>query len=269
MPARYLDIANDLQRRIDHGEWAPGQRLPGTAALARHYDAGKPIIAEAIGVLELNGRVRVRPRSGTYVLPPTGPRLPVDLGHQVRRNDLGYLFARPSGHWPPVGVPTRGWTACPTEVAAILEVQPGQQVFTRRRAVGPHGRAVQLTTSYYPPDIASGTPVEQADTGPGGVYDRIEQDLGHGPLTWTTQTSARLPTPEEAETLNMSTRLPVLVNTRAAANPAHRVVAVDVAVVDAQLFAVQWDTSRDDTASWPVRPATARNKPSAAPPPPS
>ncbi|MGH3800749.1 MAG: UTRA domain-containing protein [Pseudonocardiaceae bacterium] len=177
--------------------------------------------------------------------------MPIDLGHQVRRNDLGYVFARPAGHWPPVGIPTRGWTACPPEVAALLEVEPGQQVFTRRRAVGPGGRAVQLTTSYYPPDIASGTPVEQADTGPGGVYDRIEQDLGHGPLTWTTQTSARLPTPEEADVLNMSTRLPVLVNTRAAANPTHRVAAVDVVVVDAQLFAVRWDITRDDTASWP------------------
>lgn len=130
-----------------------------------------------------------------------------------------------------------------------------------RRAVGPGGRAVQLTTSYYPPDIASGTPVEQADTGPGGVYDRIEQDLGHGPLTWTTQTSARLPTPEEADVLNMSTRLPVLVNTRVAANSTHRVVAVDIAVLDAQLFAVRWDVTRDDTATWPVTLATARNKP--------
>lgn len=262
MPARYLDIAGDLQRRIDAGEWTPGQRLPGTAALARHYDAGKPIIAEAIGVLELHGTVRVRSRSGTYVLAPTGSqRSPIDLGHQVRRNDLGYVFARPSGHWPPVGVPTRGWSTCPHEVAAILEVEAQQQVFTRRRAVGPDGRAVQLTTSYYPHDIASGTPVEQVDTGPGGVYDRIEQDLGHGPLAWTAHTSARLPTAEEAEALNMSTRLPVLVNTRAAANPAGRVVAVDVAVVDAGLFAVRWEISRDETAAWPVTAATARNKP--------
>lgn len=261
MPTRYLEIADDLQQRIDDGEWPPGERLPGTAALARHYDVGKPLIAEAIGVLELRGRVRVRPRSGTYVLPPTGTPVPIELGHQVRRNDLGYVFARPSGHWPPVAIPTRGWTACPHEVAALLEVEPGHQVFTRRRAVGPGGRAVQLTTSYYPPDIASGTPVEQADTGPGGVYDRIEQDLGHGPLTWTTQTSARLPTPEEADVLNMSTRLPMLVNTRVAANPTRRVVAVDIAVLDAQLFAVRWDVTRDDTATWPVTPATARNKP--------
>jgi GntR family transcriptional regulator len=267
MAARYLDIAEDLRRRIADGEWAPGQRLPGAAALARHYDAGKPIIAEAIGVLELHGRVRVRPRSGTYVLAPTDTLLSVDLGHQVRRNDLGYVFARPSGHWPPVGVPTRGWTACPSEVAAVLDVAAGQQVFTRRRAVGPDGRAVQLTTSYYPCDIASGTAVEQADTGPGGVYDRIEQDLGHGPLTWTAQTSARLPTSDEAEVLTMSTRLPVLINTRTAANPSGRVVAVDIAVVDAQLFAVRWDITRDDTASWPVSPATARNTPSTTPSP--
>jgi hypothetical protein len=40
---------------------------------------------------------------------------------------------------------------------------------------------------------------------------------------------------------------------------------VDVAVVDAGLFAVRWDITRDDTAAWPVPPATARNKPS--PPP--
>jgi GntR family transcriptional regulator len=265
MAARYLDIAADLQRRIDAGEWTPGERLPGAGTLARHYEAGRPIIAEAIGVLELNGKVRVRPQSGTYVLPSapgaTPSNMPVDLGHQVRRNDLGYVFARPSGHWPPVGTPTREWTNCPAEVAALLDVKPGSRVFTRRRAVGPDGRAVQITTSYYPPDIAADTPIEQADTGPGGVYDRIEQDLGHGPLTWTAQTSARLPTAEEADVLNMSTRLPVLVNTRAAANPDQRVVAVDVAVLDAQLFAVRWEITRDETASWPVTPATARNKP--------
>ncbi|MGH3873231.1 MAG: hypothetical protein ACRDSR_17260 [Pseudonocardiaceae bacterium] len=40
-------------------------------------------------------------------------------------------------------------------MAALLEVESGQQVFTRCRAVGPDGRAVQLTTSYYPPEIAS------------------------------------------------------------------------------------------------------------------
>jgi len=109
---RYLEIADDLQHRIDDGEWSPGDRLPGAAVLAAHYQAGKPIIAEAIGVLEVCGRVRPHPRSGTYVLPPAGSHQPVNLGNQVRRNDLGYVFARPFGHWPPVAPPTQPRRAC-------------------------------------------------------------------------------------------------------------------------------------------------------------
>lgn len=259
---RYREIADDLTRRLDAGEWPPGTKLPSIHALAREYGVGKERMQEAVALLELAGRVVVAPgRAGTVVLDTSAPRQRLDVGHVVRRDELGYLFTRTAGPWVPVSRPTRDWVPCPDEVAVVLGVPAGSDVLARHRIVGLDDVAMQITTTYLPADLARGTVLEQEDTGPGGYLDRLEQDMGHGPLTWEVEFSARMPTREEAAALHISARLPVLVMRRLHVSGTGRTVAVDITVLDALRFAVRLPLTRHASARWPTAPATARNIP--------
>ncbi|MEV0582760.1 UTRA domain-containing protein [Nonomuraea sp. NPDC050310] len=88
----------------------------------------------------------------------------------------------------------------------------GDPVVIRDRVMGDPetGRVVQLATSYLPGDLAAGTVLAQADTGPGGIYDRMETDLGWGRLDWEGVITARAATPEETSLLQLAPGVPVL-----------------------------------------------------------
>jgi GntR family transcriptional regulator len=261
VPHKYEDIAAELAELIDAGVFAPSARLPGIQALARHYGVGHTVMQEVMGVLELSGRVAARPGSGTYILDNPETRQRIDIGRQVRRNEFGYLFGKPTGHWSPLGTPSREWTGCPADVADVLGVSAGAPVFSRRRVVGPSStQPMQLTTTYIREDLAKGTVLEHADTGPGGYLERLERDMGHGPLAWTAEVWTRLPTGEEAADLGISSRLPVLVTTRVHRSAARVPLAVDVAVVNGRRFAYRFPLSRTAAAQWPTTPATGRNQ---------
>lgn len=256
---RYLQIADDLRAGIQSGEYPPETRLPGMIALARRYGVGTGVVQQAVRVLEREGLVIRRPRGGSWVRPVQDRPQRIELGRTVRRDELGYLFAAPGAGWVPVAPPTREWVPCPEDVAELLSVEPASPVLMRRRVVGQDGRPLQLTTTYLPEWVARGTVLEQADTGPGGYLDRLEQDMGHGPLSWTATLCARLPSREEAEALAVAPALPVLVTTRVAISAQRQPVAVDQAVVDAQRFCIGWTITRAPSARWPVSPATDRN----------
>jgi GntR family transcriptional regulator len=227
--------------------------------LARRYGTGNDVVQEAFGVLELDGLVVTRPGRGGTVVLDQDTRRRVDLGRTARRNEYGYVFHKSAGHWPPVAAPTRAWVPSPTDVADHLGIAEGAEVLVRHRATGPNGKAAQITRTYIPADIARDTVLAEADTGPGGILDRLEVDMGHGPLTWRLEVSARLPTDEEAALLGISRRLPVLVTYRIATSPQKRTVAVDEVVVDARRNAVCAPIARGPSAKWPTTPATARN----------
>ncbi|MEU4448132.1 TetR/AcrR family transcriptional regulator C-terminal domain-containing protein [Actinosynnema sp. NPDC050801] len=73
MPAepRYLGIAADLRRRIEHGEWAPGAKVPSTRRVAAEWGVAMATAAKALATLAREGLVRAEPRSGTVVAGPT------------------------------------------------------------------------------------------------------------------------------------------------------------------------------------------------------
>ncbi|KAF2778707.1 winged helix-turn-helix domain-containing protein [Streptomyces sp. OM5714] len=61
-------VADDLRRRLDAGEWQPGDRFPGTVAIAAEYDISQSTAVRAVGVLVDEGRLRkVIPR-GFFVV---------------------------------------------------------------------------------------------------------------------------------------------------------------------------------------------------------
>ncbi|WP_219510309.1 GntR family transcriptional regulator [Nonomuraea ceibae] len=67
MPAPYQQIVDDLRRRIDDGELAPGDRVPSTRQIAMKWGVALATAAKALATLGHEGLVEARPRSGTVV----------------------------------------------------------------------------------------------------------------------------------------------------------------------------------------------------------
>lgn len=61
-------VADDLRRRLDAGEWAPGDRFPGTVALAAEYDVAQSSVQKAVVQLREEGRLRTVLGAGSYAL---------------------------------------------------------------------------------------------------------------------------------------------------------------------------------------------------------
>lgn len=63
----YQTIADDLERAIQIGRYAPGARLPSERELAEQYGVSRPVVREAIIVLELQRLVQRRHGAGVFV----------------------------------------------------------------------------------------------------------------------------------------------------------------------------------------------------------
>jgi DNA-binding FadR family transcriptional regulator len=67
IPARKVDIVNNLQWKILSGEWGPGTHLPSERELAVDYAVSRPVIREALaGLVEL-GFIEIHPGRGSFV----------------------------------------------------------------------------------------------------------------------------------------------------------------------------------------------------------
>jgi len=66
----YVRVARQLAGQIEQGLYQPGDRLPGVRRLARQFDVSVSTIVQAQGLLEDDGCIEARPRSGFYVRVP-------------------------------------------------------------------------------------------------------------------------------------------------------------------------------------------------------
>lgn len=65
---RYVQVANDLERRIRSGEFPYDARLPVREDLRVEYGVGEMTVRRALGVLAERGLVRPMPSVGTVVI---------------------------------------------------------------------------------------------------------------------------------------------------------------------------------------------------------
>lgn len=264
-PMRYLEIADDLRQRLDSGEFPVGSAIPGGyLALKERYGTTQSVLRDALGILEIEGRIKPIRGTGLVVLDRQQLQR-IDRGRVVYRDELGYYFNRVSASWSPIKTPSRSWGPAPADVCDLLGVQPGEDVLIRYRVLGPDlSTPLQIAVSYLPADIARGTILAEAHTGPGGIYDRLEEpEMSHGPLSWHEDVSTRMPEREEASALKISRNVPLLVITRTAESGTHtgKVVEVNQTLMSGAKFKVGYDIERDESASWPVAPAAAENPP--------
>ncbi|HHJ15739.1 MAG TPA: PLP-dependent aminotransferase family protein [Gammaproteobacteria bacterium] len=67
MDKLYENIARQLTERIDQGLYLPGDRIPGVRKLSQQFNVSISTVVQAQRLLEDEGRIEARPRSGYYV----------------------------------------------------------------------------------------------------------------------------------------------------------------------------------------------------------
>lgn len=175
----YLRIADELRRRIAEQEWTPGDRLPSRAQIAEECGVGENVVRRAQELLIAQGALEGRAGSGTYVAAPS---------QRVR-------MVRSSAREQPAGSPFRAdmkavgklgdWESrteakvpAPAEIAARLGINEGALCVRTVYEFLADSKPVQLSTSWEPYDLTSGTVVVLPEGGPHagvGVVNRMAE----------------------------------------------------------------------------------------------
>jgi GntR family transcriptional regulator len=101
--------------------------------------------------------------------------------------------------------------------------------------------------SFLPAALARGTRLAERDTGPGGIYDLLEE-MGHRPLAWEESVGARMPAPTEAALLGLPKGVPLLRIVRTTTSPDGAVLEVNDTRMSADVFEVGYSVSRHPSA---------------------
>jgi len=141
--------------------------------------------------------------------------------------------------WVALVPPALSWGQAPADIARILRLaDENTEVVIRDRRMGPPGGEVlQIATSYIPAELARGTVLESIHTGPGGIFDRMEQDMGLH-LSWEDLYGARMPTGDEAAILGIPAGVPVFRIICITSDESGRVVEVNDRRMSAERFLV-------------------------------
>ncbi|MGH3679750.1 MAG: GntR family transcriptional regulator [Natronosporangium sp.] len=235
---RYRLVADELRRRILAGAIPAGSLLPSETALIEEFGVSRGTIREALGLLRAEGLVITEHGRGTYARPV----LPVRrLGADRYRREV----QQAAGGRPPETSFTAdqgiGWEAyqldkvfrhvpASTAVAELFGVEPGTMLLERRFVFKAHGVPQQMSTSCYLLDLVANTLVADPanEPWPGGNIAQLAT-LGVQVTRVVERVRARMPVPEEIETLRIPSGVPVLTITRQMlAGPTVVEVAVDI-----------------------------------------
>ncbi len=128
-------------------------------------------------------------RSSSY-LRPRDPGEPDAWTEEAERQ------LTPTSH----GLPEASEVPAPTAVAKGLGLRPGEPVVRRRRVMAIENQPVEIVDSYYPVDLARGTPLALPRKIRGGAVTALTE-LGHRPASAHEDVSARPASTEEQELL--------------------------------------------------------------------
>jgi GntR family transcriptional regulator len=242
--AVYRQIADHLRAAISKGRLREGDQLPSEVALMNHYGVARMTIRNALRVLQDEGLITAEHGRGVYVrAKPPVRRLASDRFAQRHRKEGKAAFlaeAEQSEARPTVDMIKVSESRPSADVAERLGLADGDRVVIRSRRYSLDGKPVETAVSYIPADLARGTPIAEANPGPGGIYARLEE-RGHTLARFTEEVSARMPAPEEARLLSLSPGVPVFRLIRTAFDSDGRAVEMcdTIMAADAYLLAYE------------------------------
>lgn len=242
----YRQIAIMLREAISSGQLSAGERLPSEAALIEHFGVARMTVRQAVQELRSEGLVISEHGRGVFVRPvPPIRRLASDRfarRHRARGKAAFTVEAEKSGYTPHVDNITVTREKPNPVVAEHLRLTPDDDVVVRSRRYLADGKPIETAISYIPASFAQDTKIEQTDTGPGGIYARLEE-AGHTLARFTEEVGARMPTPEERRTLQLAAGVPVLTVVRTAYDTNDVAVELCDTVKVASAYLLEYDFS--------------------------
>ena len=232
---KYLQIAGYLRDQIVRGDLRPGDELPSERELAAAWRVARPTAARALEALRTQGLVESRQGSGTYVRRPGA--VPRARERYERARELGSMYAQAeSVEFLAIEV-----AAAPEQVIEALQLPAGSQAVRRARLLrGPDGRPIELSTSWFAPDLAERAPgLLQPQRLVGGTARYLAGITGQDAAYARDQVAARLATASECELLGVAEPAAVLVYW--------------LTVYDARDLPVQFDEATYPPAAWVFR----------------
>jgi GntR family transcriptional regulator len=225
----YLRIAEELREQIRTGGYPPGSRLPTMTVLAAANEVSEIVIRQAIALLRNEGLVETRRGGGTVVrVRPAVRRVAMNRYRVDTSQSAAATGTEPAP--PPATSFTHdqriSWSEyrldraysqvrADSGLAALFGLTPGVRLLRRRFVFYARGEPQQISVNFLPWEVVEGTPVADParEPWPGGTPAQLAY-LGFPATRVEEAVTARMPTPEEAETLWMTGGVPVLTITR-------------------------------------------------------
>ena len=240
----FRQIADQLRAEVDRGNLNPGDRLPSESYLMQHYDVARMTVRQAVQELRNEGRVVAEQGRGVFVRPIAPVRRLASERFARRHRDAGQAAflaeAEKAGVTPQVDQIAVSTGRAPQLVQERLRLDDGSDVVIRSRRYLADGLPVETAVSYIPIDFAAGTRIAETDTGPGGIYARLEE-AGHQLDRFVEEVTARMPTADERRQLRLSPGTPVLTVLRTAFDTNGVPVEVCDTVKAAPAYVLEYD----------------------------
>ncbi|WP_306188843.1 GntR family transcriptional regulator [Streptomyces sp. MK5] len=258
MAKRYEKVSEDVRRRIESGEYSPGDRLPAETALAAEYKVSLPTMRQALAALQTEGLIEKRHGRGNFVRKQRQRAERSNLRHQWEKNraradlkersstgatelDTGLSIKQLAFHAQYERI------QAPEELATALGVEPGTAVLKRtyRTRSTNEDEPLNVARSYIPYELAEQNPDlldESQEPWPGGTMNQlhtvgVEVDRVEEVIT------ARPPTGEEVEELGLMAGVSVMDVRKTLYDISGRIVEVADVVLPGDRYAVKCVTT--------------------------
>lgn len=208
-------LAMQLREAIERGDFSPGERLPAERDLAERYDASRTTVRLALSTLKSQGLIGSGQGQGTYVR----KRRPIMVlasrqDQRGRRGETGAAtFNAEVARQGRIGrqdIYEVDVVPADAESGGWLDVPEGTPLLVRRRVMLVDEEPYQLGDSYYvhhlvrDTKIAGTAPIEE------GVLTVLERAHGAPIHYFLDDLTFRMPTPREAELLDLGQGIPVV-----------------------------------------------------------
>lgn len=237
-------IADDLRDLIVSSRIVPGEKLPSEAALVEHYGVARMTVRQALQELRNEGLVVAEHGRGVFVRQSAPVRRLASDRFSRRHREAGK--AAFMAETEKVGVQASvdqirvQETRPPSEIQQKLRISDNDQVVVRSRRYLADGIPVETAVSYIPCDIARNTPISEINTGPGGIYARIEEQ-GYKLDHFIEEVTARMPTREERDNLRLGMSVPIMRVVRTAYDMNGRPVEVCDTIKAAPAYVLEYE----------------------------